>query len=104
MLTLELPVRPPPLLMPIAFDGLGEELVAVVRERRNIDVSGLERPISAAAGLVAQIVVLVCGANEDALARLDHLLTAVARPVALGLTRDEALEQRGFDLAHGVHL
>ena len=67
-------------------------------------VPHLDRPEAAAAGLVAQVGVLVGGADEDALARLDHLLAAVARPVALDRAGDEGLQRRRLGLVERGHL
>ena len=52
---------------------------------------------------VAQVGVAIGGADEHALARLDHFHAAVAGAVALLLAGDEALEQRRFSPPHGVH-
>ena len=104
VLALEILVRPPRLAFAEELDGLGEKLVAIAGKFVDLDGADLDRPEAPPAGLVAQVGGLVRGADEDALARLDHLLAAVARPVAFGRAGDEGLEQRGLGAAHGVHL
>ena len=78
MLALEVPVRPPPHPTAVAFDGFGKQLIAVVDQPLNVNRADLHWPEAAATGLVAQVVVLVGGADEDTLARLDDLLAAIA--------------------------
>ena len=53
----------------------------------------------ATAGFVAQIGLLVGGADEAALPRLDHFVAAIAWPVAFGLAGDEGFQQRRFPTA-----
>jgi hypothetical protein len=57
----------------VELDGLGEELVAVVAQRVDVDLPALDRPEAPAARLVAKVGVLVGGADEDALLRLVDL-------------------------------
>ena len=104
-LRLEPRVRPPLLAGPGRRARPRRELVAVaLRASRCRSCADLDRPEAAAAGLVAQVGVLVGGADEDALARLDHLEPAVARPVALDRAGDEGSSAARLGLAHGVHL
>ena len=61
-------VRPSRHTMPIAIDGFGEKLVAVVRQAIDVDVSAFDRPEATASGFIAQITVAVC-----CVARIEHL-------------------------------
>jgi hypothetical protein len=84
--------------------GFGEELVSVAHQGLQIDVAGFDRPEAPPAGLVTQVGFLVCGADEEALPRLDHLHPSVAWPVALDGAGDERFQQRRFRAVHSVHL
>ena len=50
-------------------------------------VADLDRPEAPSASFVPQIGVAIRGADENALARLDHFLAAVARAIAFRLVR-----------------
>src|SRR6516165_5059781 len=82
---------------------LGRTADAILFERLQIDLAAFDRPEAAAAGLIAQVSVLIGGADEDALARLDDFAPAIARTVALSGPRNERLKQRSLGLAHRVH-
>ena len=96
MLLFEVLVGPPRGAAAIKMDRLGEELIAVARQRICRDRMSFHRPEPSAACLVAQVGVAIGGADEDALPRLDNFLTAVARSIALLLPRNEGLEQGGL--------
>jgi hypothetical protein len=70
---LEVAVRPPRHAAAVELHRLGEQLVAIDRQRINRDGAGNQRPEATAAGFVAQIAFFIGGADEDALPRLDHL-------------------------------
>lgn len=89
---LEVSIWPPFRAGAIGLDGLGEQLVAVVTQRLDIDRANLHRPESAPARLVAQIGRLVSCAYEQALARFDRFLSAVTWPISLHGSRYECLE------------
>src|SRR5215469_9298938 len=91
-LAFETGVRPPAEALPIEVHGFGEKLIAVVGQTVDIDDADLDRPEPSAAGLVTQICRLIGRADENALARFDHLLAAVARAMALDGAGHERLE------------
>ena len=92
MPSLEVSIGPPLLAAVVEVHRFREELVAVRGQALDIDLADLHRPEASTASLVAQIGVLVGGADEDALARLCDLHAAIARPVPLDLSCDECLE------------
>src|SRR6188768_180083 len=67
------PVGPPLVAVSVCVHGFGEELVACLCEQLELYPSahaGLDGPEASAARGVLQILALVCGADEHALARL----------------------------------
>jgi hypothetical protein len=97
-------VRPPLFAVVARLHGFRKELIAVARERLDIDNSRLDRPEAPSSGLIAQIGIPVRGADENALPRLDDFLAAVTRPVSFSRAGDEGFEQSSLGSAHGVHL
>ena len=78
-LALEILVRPPRNAVPIQLDGTSEQLIAITTRNASILMTLLtigQKP--APAGLVAQIGILVGGANEDALPWLYDFLASIA--------------------------
>jgi hypothetical protein len=92
-LLLEIAVGPPVLTILEARDRLSKQLIAVPRQRRNVDDGGLGRPETPTASLVLQVGLSVGGANETTLSRVVDLTPAVARAKAL----DETTSVPPFD-------
>ena len=74
VLAFEVIVRPPGHAGAVVCHCLREKLVAVARQRADIDATGFDRPEAAAACFIAEIGVAICGSDEDALSWLDHFL------------------------------
>ena len=98
MLGLECLIGPPPLALAVKLHRFGKKLIAVPRERIGVDDADLDGPEPAPAGFIAQIRRLVRCADEDALARLDDLFSAVARAVSFLGAGDECFQRRGLGL------
>src|SRR5262249_28079467 len=91
-LAFEILVRPPRLVCAETMNDFGEELIAITHQCSNVDNAASDAPETTAAGFVAQIRVFVGGADKDALTRLDHLQSAVARTIALSRAREKRLQ------------
>src|SRR5213079_2821951 len=82
----------PPLFAGLkTFDGFSEELVSIIGEQAELDLAcdaGAHWPEAPAAGRIAQVLLLVGRANEDALPRLFDFLPAIRWPVTLDGARD----------------
>ena len=72
-LPLEVALRPPFLAGPECGHRLGKQLVPVTGQRIGIDGPHLQGPEAPAAGFVLQVTRLIGCADEQALARRDHL-------------------------------
>src|SRR5262249_31535802 len=70
---LKVAIGPPRHASAVERDGFGEQLIAVVFEGFEIDLARFDRPEPAVAGLIAQVDLLVGGAEEHALPWLVHL-------------------------------
>ena len=97
-------VEPPDRAGAESGDGLGPELVAVARERVEVDRAAADRPEAAVAGLVAQVGLGVDGAGEHTLARHLDGVAAIGRPEAVGGAGQERLDPRDLGPADGVEL
>src|SRR5262249_49137646 len=64
VLLLEFAIRPPVLASAIERDSLGEELVAILRQRLDIDARGLDWPEPASTGFVAEISFAIGAADK----------------------------------------
>jgi hypothetical protein len=93
MFGLEVAIGPPFSASAILMDRLGEELVAIMRQRVGIDRAYLNGPKAAPACFVTKMRVFVRCPDENALAGLDHLLAPVRRPIALHRSTYEGLER-----------
>jgi len=60
-------VGPPVFALAIACNSLGKERVADLDKFGDVDLGGDERPITAAAGWIFEISLIVGGAGEDVL-------------------------------------
>src|SRR5262249_28834389 len=89
---LEFLVRPPWLASLVFDDGFGKQQITVLFQRIDIDAACRHRPEPAAAGLVAQVNIIVRGADEHTLPWLDDFGPAKEWAIAFSRTADETLE------------
>ena len=82
VLSLELAIRPPWDALLVKRDRLGKELIAILRQRLDVDAGCLYRPEPPAAGFIAQVGVAIRGADENNI--------GAARSLPAGHKRDDS--------------
>jgi len=85
-------VGPPLYPGAITVDRFGKKLIAIYNQLLEVDRADLDRPESAPAGFVAQVRILVRGADKNTLTRFDDLFAAVTRSISFDRARDKTFQ------------
>ncbi len=97
-------VDPPDRPGPEPGNRLRPELVAIPRERIDVDRAASDRPEPAVSGLITEIGVRIDGPGEDAAPRHLNRVAAVGRSEAVGGAGEKSLDPGDLGLADGIEL